>query len=224
MSGLWELCGQLARTPGKTTEYMQALVNLLQANPYEPQALLSGRQPAGGAQRPQPGGGLAEHSMEQTHAGHPTAGREFEALANELAAANRTTELASLLKNMLAMANRRCRRCCWRTRCTAPQGVVPGVPDDPLLESIRKDMAATIAADPKNAQAQVDGIWFDLFYAPQVPADIGARMKALEGLVTPAYLPYQRLYAWELCGKATKGGQGAFPCRFNIPMCMRASA
>jgi hypothetical protein len=198
VQALREVCVQLAHAHGRTTDYMQALVNLLVANPYQPEALLEG------------GDLLAAHNnhdaacdwmiagLEQTQRQGVRPGLEvYESIAYELAAADRKVELGPLLQGMLAQEDASLRMLLLAYTLRAPQGVPPP-PDDPLEARIRKQLDAAVTANPKSPDVLIDALWFDLFYSPAVPVTVTARMKTLEGMVSAADTRYQRLRGWQL--------------------------
>ncbi len=200
VGALSELSAQLAQTPGKTAEYMQALVNLLQANPYQPAALQDGATLLAGhnehalaidwmvATIEQMGkNGVSQPSIET-----------LQSISYEFAACNRRTDLDTLLQGMLTQEKPPLPMMMLAYTIHAPQGVVPGLADDPLTEPIRKVLTSNMATDMKNPQTLVDALWFDLFYSATVPEKTDKRMKRLEDLVTAADLRYQKLRAWQL--------------------------
>jgi hypothetical protein len=199
VSALREVCVQLAHAHGRTTDYMQSLVNLLLANPYQPAALLEG------------GDVLALHNNHDAACDWMIAALEqmqrsgtqpsldvYESIAYELAAADRKAELDPLLQSLLAQDDASLRTLLLAYSLRTAQATASAPADDPLEARIRKQLGAAVTANPKDPNALIDAIWFDLFYAPTVPDSVTASMNKLETMVTAADARYERLRGWQL--------------------------
>jgi len=194
-----EMAQQLADMPGRTADYFQALVNALLANPYQPAVLLEGGHLlAAHNEHDQAVDWLSAGVEQMQMTGQPAPVEEFQILATEMAAAGRQAELSLLVQSLLAQEKPALPVLLLAYTLHAPQGVVPGTAEDPLVARIGKALAVPVTADARNAAALVDALWFDLFYVPAVPEDVTARLRTLENLVTPADGAYQRLRGWQL--------------------------
>lgn len=202
--GAWQqICKQLITKNAKPQERLSAIVNLLLANPYQPDALIAGARILEAANLPDPATDFLIAAVEQVKAnGVQVPGDLMLEMAVQMAAANRKNEADAVVGELAKLENAPIDVALLAYSLKAPHMAVPGATDDGLLESARKRLAADVEADAKSATPNPasleNAIWVELFYAGKPADSTDAWIEKLKGSLGQGNDAYLRLVGWKL--------------------------
>lgn len=193
----WQAYCQLEATPGELpSKRLHSLINLLLANPYQPDALLAGARMAASA-------GVHDAAADWQMAGveqYRIAGKTIPAdiyvdLAVELCIADRRLDAEPLITELLKLDD-------------APMAAgllslaIHSDPDAALVDKLRKRIADAMPKGSAPAEERIaaltDALWAELAYFPELSETVDSRLETLRTLVKPEDKNYLRLFGWRL--------------------------
>lgn len=194
--GAWQLvAADLAAQRAPAGERMQALVGLLTASAYQPEALLAaGRLLAGANQHAL----AAEYLLAAAEQYAISGVRPLDLLpelAMELASAGRTNEAKALLNDLLNVEGGAAEIPLTAALVAGGRGAT-GEGIDKFITELRKRLDAEMAARKGDPAAVASAVWADLLAAPVMSAETGKRLAELQESLGADSDLYKRLAGW----------------------------
>ena len=203
--GAWQGLSQLlGETHAPVADRMTAFVKQLNANPFQPDAWITGARLLAAAGQHDAATTWLINGVEQFRmSGVQPPGDIYVDLATEMGLAKRNVEAANLISDLMKIDG---------GPAVIPSigyviksgGVLPGLKDDAMFAEAQKRLAAAVDAKSTEADAAarhtsalVEAVWFDLLASPEVLPQTAERLAALRtalGETDPLYL---RLVGWQ---------------------------
>ncbi len=196
----WQaLARALAVENAPANQRLYALLHVLHADPYQPDALAAVSDILANARDYQQAARWANAAIRQDQQERIGVSPVLAVnLAAYWAIAGKSDQYHAYIRELLALPHPTTPALMLAlTRRTRGQ-VISGPAARELLARVHKRLEAAIKAAPANTSLQADDLWLDLFYNSTLPADIAYRVASLEKKLPAGSPEYYRLRGWQL--------------------------